>query len=160
MEDEEDYGDYGGMDAEDYEMGDDDLKDELENLFLEAKNADDPISAYKNVIELESSNSNEKTMTVRSYKEICIIYLSKDDYENFSLELQNLLKASKGLKEELFRTKLFEEILIFIEKNHEKEEFISINFLKYIKKMKTSAEESGLYNLVDEIKNFAKSKKV
>ena len=157
MEDEEDYGDYGGMDeAEDYEMENDDLKDELENLFLEAKNADDPISAYKNVIELESSNSNEKTMTVRSYKEICIIYLSKDDYENFSLELQNLLKASKGLKEELFRTKLFEEILIFIEKNHEKEEFISINFLKYIKKMKTSAEESGLYNLVDEIKNFAK----
>ena len=138
MEDEEDYGDYGGMDeAEDYEMENDDLKDELENLFLEAKNADDPISAYKNVIELESSNSNEKTMTVRSYKEICIIYLSKDDYENFSLELQNLIKASKGLKEELFRTKLFEEILIFIEKNHEKEEFIEINFLKYIKKMKT-----------------------
>jgi hypothetical protein len=32
------------------------------------------------------------------------------------LELQNLIKASKGLKEELFRTKLFEEILIFIEK--------------------------------------------
>ena len=62
-------------DDNDYEMENDDLKEELENLFLNAKNSDDPISAYKSVIELEASNSNEKSMTIRSYKEICIIYL-------------------------------------------------------------------------------------
>ena len=155
--DDEEYVDDGGMDDyNDYEMENDDMKDELENLFLDAKNSDDPIGAYKAVIDLEESNSNEKTMTVRSYKEICIIYLTRNDYENYCTELQNLVKASKNLKEDIFKTKIFDEILVFIEKNDEKDEFIHINFLKYIKKMKISAEESGNYGAVDEIKNFAK----
>ena len=74
MEEDENY-DEGDIENIDYVMEDDDLKDELENLFLNAKNSDDPIDAYKSVIELEASNSSEKTMTIRSYKEICIIYL-------------------------------------------------------------------------------------
>ena len=109
MEDEEDNYDMG--DDVDYDMGDDDMKDELENLFLEAKNAEDPITAYRNVIELEASNSSDKTITINSYKEICILYLIRDDYENFSKEIQNLIKESKYLKEDIFKTKLFDEIL-------------------------------------------------
>ena len=117
MEEDENY-DEGDIENIDYVMEDDDLKDELENLFLNAKNSDDPIDAYKSVIELEASNSSEKTMTIRSYKEICIIYLLRDDYENFCIEIENLLKASKSLEEDLFKKKLFEEILIKIkEKN-------------------------------------------
>ena len=156
MEGDDDYGDDGMDDYNDYDMENDDMKDELENLFLDAKNADDPISAYRDVIEMEASNSNEKTMTVRAYKEICIIYLTRDDYERFCTDLQNLSKASKNLKEEIFKTKIFDEILVFIEKNDEKEEFININFLKYLKKMKTEAEQSGNFGALDEIKNFAK----
>ena len=156
MEGDEDYDDNEIDDYNDYDMENDDMKDELENLFLDAKNAEDPISAYKDVIEMESSNSNEKTMTIRAYKEICIIYLARDDYEKFCADLQNLTKASKNLKEEIFKTKIFDEILVFIEKNDEKEEYININFFKYIKKMKTEAEESANYGAVDEIKNFVK----
>ena len=156
MEGDEDYDDNEIDDYNDYDMENDDMKDELENLFLDAKNAEDPISAYKDVIEMESSNSNEKTMTIRAYKEICIIYLTRDDYEKFCADLQNLTKASKNLKEEIFKTKIFDEILVFIEKNDEKEEYININFFKYIKKMKTEAEESANYGAVDEIKNFVK----
>ena len=116
MEGDEDYDDNEIDDYNDYDMENDDMKDELENLFLDAKNAEDPISAYKDVIEMESSNSNEKTMTIRAYKEICIIYLTRDDYEKFCADLQNLTKASKNLKEEIFKSKIFDEILVFIKK--------------------------------------------
>ena len=150
MEEDEDY-DEGDIENIDYEMENDDLKDELENLFLNAKNSDDPIDAYKSVIELEASNSSEKTMTIRSYKEICIIYLLRDDYENFCIEIENLLKASKSLKVDLFKTKLFEEILIKIK---EKNEF---DFSSYLKKMIFLAEENGFLGLSSELENFIKS---
>ena len=58
MEEDENY-DEGDIENIDYVMEDDDLKDELENLFLNAKNSDDPIDAYKSVFELEASNSSE-----------------------------------------------------------------------------------------------------
>ena len=151
MEDEENYddeNDYG--DNEDYSNDDknNEVTDELENMFLEAKNAEDPIEAYRNVIEMETSNSSEKTMTLRSLKEICIIYLLRDDYQNFSKEIENLLKESKALKEEIFKTKLFDEILNKIEEEKEKD------FTKYLKKMYSSSNESGSYGLSQEIQNF------
>ena len=152
MEDEEDNYDMG--DDVDYDMGDDDMKDELENLFLEAKNAEDPITAYRNVIELEASNSSDKSITINSYKEICILYLIRDDYENFSKEIQNLIKESKYLKEDIFKTKLFDEILTNIKQNQDKEEFQLLDFSKFLNKMLNSAEDIGYWGLVDEIKNF------
>ena len=154
MDDNEnnDFDDNVDMDEyNEYEMDNDenaDMNDELENLFLNAKNADDPISAYKSVIELEASNSNDKSMTIRSYKEICIIYLLRDDYENFNIEIQNLMKASKSLKEELFKAKLFDEILIKIKENTE------LDFSIYLKKMILLAEENGYLGLSDELKTF------
>ena len=126
----------------------DDLRDELENLFINAKNSDDPISAYKSVIELEASNSNEKSMTIRSYKEICIIYLLRDDYTNFSMELENLMKASKSLKEQIFKDKLFEEILKEIKQNEERD------YSNYINKMCSIAENNTYYGLSKELENF------
>ena len=154
MDDENNYENDDNIEMDEYneyEMDNDenaDLKDELENLFLEAKNAEDPISAYKNVIELEASNSNEKTMTIRSYKEICIIYLLRDDYDNFSIEIQNLIKTSKTLKEELFKAKLFDEILSKIQEN------IQLDFSNYLKKMINIANEYNYLGLSDEIKHF------
>ena len=152
MEDEEndDYNNYDDYDAENENDngGDDDMKDELENLFLNAGSAEDPISAYKNVIELEASNSDDKSMTIRSYKEICIIYLLRDDYENFGVEINNLMLASKSLKEELYKTKLFDEILRKIKENME------LDFSNYLKKMISVSDSYGYLGLSNEIKNF------
>ena len=138
MDDNEnnDFDDNVDMDEyNEYEMDNDenaDMKDELENLFLNAKNSDDPISAYKSVIELEASNSNDKSMTIRSYKEICIIYLLRDDYENFSIELENLTKNLKNIKEDIYKTKLYEEILSNIKSNQDNEEFQLLNFSRLL----------------------------
>ena len=152
MEDDDDNYDeeHDDYNYNDDEIGNenDDLRDELENLFINAKNSDDPISAYKSVIELEASNSNEKSMTIRSYKEICIIYLLRDDYKNFSLELENLMKASKSLKEQLFKDKLFEEILKEIKQNEERD------YSNYINKMCSIAENNTYYGLSKELENF------
>ena len=60
---------------EDEPIEGDDLVDEIENLFLNAKLSDNPIEAYLNVIELETQNSDQKIFTFRSYKEICIIHM-------------------------------------------------------------------------------------
>ena len=138
-------------DDNDYEMENDDLKEELENLFLNAKNSDDPISAYKSVIELEASNSNEKSMTIRSYKEICIIYLLRDDYKNFCLEMDNLMKASKSLKEQLFKDRLFDEILKEIKQNEDND------YSNYLSKMALLAEQNMYYGLSQELENFMNS---
>ena len=154
MDDEENYDDENMDEYNEYEMENDDMREELENLFINAKSSDDPIGAYKSVIELEASNSNDKTFTIRSYKEICIIYLLRDDYENFSIELENLTKHSKDLKEDIFKTKLYEEILKSIESNQDKEEFQLLNFTKFLEKMLNVSEDHGCHSLSEEIKNF------
>ena len=154
MEDEENFDDENMDEYNEYEMENDDMKEELENLFINAKSSDDPIGSYKSVIELEASNSNDKTFTIRSYKEICIIYLLRDDYENFSIELENLTKNLKNIKEDIYKTKLYEEILSNIESNQDNEEFQLLNFSKYIEKMLNTSENFGCRSLTEEIKNF------
>ena len=154
MDDEENFEDENIDEYNEYEMENDDIKEELENLFINAKYSDDPISSYKSVIDLETSNSNDKTFTIRSYKEICIIYLLRDDYENFSIEIENLIKNSKNLKEDIYKTKLFEEILVSIQSNQDKEEFQLLDFSKFLEKMLKISEEYSNFSLTEEIKNF------
>ena len=49
----------------------------LEDNFLQAENADDQIQAYKDIIDLELSNSNEKKWSFKSYEKLSIIFLKK-----------------------------------------------------------------------------------
>jgi hypothetical protein len=72
MDDEIEYdGENDYNEDEPIEEGDD-LIDEIEDLFINATSSDNPIEAYLNVIELETQNSDQKIFSFRSYREICI----------------------------------------------------------------------------------------
>ena len=73
------------MSDEEYDEGGDDIdynadeyvpQDEedgglnLEDNYLQAENADDPVQAYKDIIDLEISNSDERKWTFKSHEKL------------------------------------------------------------------------------------------
>ena len=68
----------------------------LEDNFIEAEHAADPIKAYKEVIELEVSNSSEHKWTFKCYEKLAQIYLkAKNDAEFESAVKQLTINYSK-----------------------------------------------------------------
>ncbi len=65
----------------------------LEDNFLQAENADDQIQAYKDIIDLEISNSNEKKWSFKSYEKLSIIYLKKGNLPEFEDSIRNMAAA-------------------------------------------------------------------
>ena len=95
MSDYED--DAGGDDEIDYNPDEDIPQDDedngglnLEDNFLQAENADDQIQAYKDIIDLEISNSNEKKWSFKSYEKLSIIYLKKANIQEFEESIKNM----------------------------------------------------------------------
>ena len=55
----------------------------LEDNFLQAENSDDPIQSYKEIIELEISNSQEHKWAFKCYEKLAIIYIKKTNVGEF-----------------------------------------------------------------------------
>lgn len=86
--DEDEYNDdYSGNDYDQPDDNDDGLN--LEDNFIVAESSDDPISAYKMIIDLELSNSDERKWSYKSYEKICQIYIKQ---KNFDLFKENFIK--------------------------------------------------------------------
>ena len=62
----------------------------LEDNFLQAENAEDQVQAYKDIIDLEISNSNEKKWAFKSYEKLAIIYLKKANLAEFEDSIRNV----------------------------------------------------------------------
>ena len=86
--DEEDQIDYNEDEYNQPEDEDEGLN--LEDNYLQAENADDPIQAYKELIDLEISNSNEHKWSFKAYEKLAIIYIKKLNAEEYENAVKNI----------------------------------------------------------------------
>ena len=135
-----DYEDDGGDDEIDYNPEEDMPQDDedngglnLEDNFLQAENAEDQIQAYKDIIDLEISNSNEKTWSFKSYEKLAIIYLKRGDAKSFddtAKELAaNYSKVEDRIKQDTIRD-ICTEIKLIPEKEDKSKYYKSL--IKYL----------------------------
>ena len=87
--------DDGGDDQIDYNEDEYVPQDEdgglnLEDNYLQAENADDPIQAYKDIIDLEISNSSEHKWSFKSYEKLALIYIKKSNKTEFETSVKNI----------------------------------------------------------------------
>ena len=136
-----DYEDDGGDDEIDYNPEEDIPQDDedngglnLEDNFLQAENAEDQIQAYKDIIDLEISNSNEKKWAFKSYEKLSIIYLKRANLKDFEDSIQNMAanysKVEDRDKQDTIR-EICTEIKLIPEKEN-KSKFYQI-MIKYLK---------------------------
>ena len=152
MEDDIDY-DEDNYDNEDVPMDEvegDDMNEEIENLYLNANSSDNPIESYLSVIELETQNSNNQKFSFLSYKEICKIYLSKISYEKFSEYYKKLMEVSKKIEDSYIDSIQTEFCKII-------NEYDSIDFTLFLKRMLSEAEKSGFNSLYKKLKDYIDS---
>ena len=135
--------DYEGDDGDDeidYNPEEDMPQDEddngglnLEDNFLQAENAEDQVQAYKDIIDLEISNSNEKTWSFKSYEKLAIIYLKRGDAKSFddtAKELAaNYSKVEDRIKQDTIRD-ICTEIKLIPEKEDKSKYYKSL--IKYL----------------------------
>ena len=62
----------------------------LEDNYLQAENAEDPIQAYKDIIDLEISNSSEHKWSFKAYEKLALIYIKKSNKEEFEKSVKNI----------------------------------------------------------------------
>ena len=62
----------------------------LEDNYLQAENADDKIQAYKDIIDLELSNSDERKWSFKSYEKLSLIYIKQSNLEEFKKAVENI----------------------------------------------------------------------
>ena len=136
-----DYEDEGGDDEIDYNPEEDMPQDDedngglnLEDNFLQAENAEDQVQAYKDIIDLEISNSNEKTWSFKSYEKLAIIYLKRGDAKNFDDTVKeianNYSKVEDRIKQDTIRD-ICTEIKLIPEKEDKTQYYKSM--IKYLK---------------------------
>jgi ubiquitin-protein ligase len=148
MDDEIEYdGENDYNEDEPIEEGDD-LIDEIENLFINAKSSDDPIEAYLNVIELETQNSDQKIFSFRSYREICIIHMINNSYEQFCDTFKKFTETSKKVPDN-YKEAIFEEAFLPIIVENE-----SFDYTMYLRFLLYESEKSKLNSLHKEVENF------
>ena len=106
----------------------------LEDNFLQAENADDQIQAYKDIIDLEISNSNEKKWAFKCYEKLSIIYLKKNNVAEFEDSIKNIAanysKVEDRDKQDTVREICTEIKLIPEKENKSKLYQIMIKYLK------------------------------
>ena len=78
-------------DADEYapQEGEDDGLN-LEDNFLQAENSDDPIQSYKDVIDLEISNSQEHKWAFKCYEKLALIYIKQSNFAEFENSVKNI----------------------------------------------------------------------
>ena len=113
----------------------------LEDNFLQAENSEDQVQAYKDIIDLEISNSNEKKWSFKCYEKLSIIYLKKGDLKEFEDSIKNVA-ANYSKVEDRDRQDTIREICTEIKmlpQNENKNKFYSI-MIKYLKEEGISRE--------------------
>jgi len=113
----------------------------LEDNFLQAENSEDQVQAYKDIIDLEISNSNEKKWSFKCYEKLSIIYLKKGDLKEFEDSIKNVA-ANYSKVEDRDRQDTIREICTEIKmlpQNENKSKFYSI-MIKYLKEEGISRE--------------------
>ena len=141
---DEDYDDDLGMDDEiDYNPDEEVYQQDegglnLEDNFIVAEQSDDPIKAYKEIIELEISNSSEHKWAYKCYEKLAGIYLkakNASEYENTIKKLsENYSKVEDIDRQDTVR-ELITSIKL-IEDNSEK--------IKYFKILFNALKEEGI----------------
>ena len=170
-----DYEDDGNDDEIDYNPEEDIPQDDedngglnLEDNFLQAENAEDQIQAYKDIIDLEISNSNEKKWAFKSYEKLSIIYLKKGNLAEFEDSIKNMAanysKVEDRDKQDTVR-EICSEIKLIPEKEN-KSKYYQI-MIKYLKEegiqreyFYVGVEQCKLYSVkkqFDELKKFLPS---
>jgi hypothetical protein len=136
MSDVEDYGDDDQIDynEDEYIPQEDEGGLNLEDNYLQAENADDPVQAYRDVIDLEISNSDERKWTYKSYEKLALIFIKKMNKDEFKKSVENLAnfysKVEDCDKQDTIR-ELCSEIKILTDTNLKLELFrILLQYLK------------------------------
>ena len=166
--------DYEGDDGDDeidYNPEEDMPQDEddngglnLEDNFLQAENAEDQVQAYKDIIDLEISNSNEKTWSFKSYEKLAIIYLKRGDAKSFddtAKELAaNYSKVEDRIKQDTIRD-ICTEIKLIPEKEDKSKYYKSL--IKYLQEegimreyFYVGVELCKLYSMKKQFENLKK----
>jgi hypothetical protein len=136
MSDVEDYGDDDQIDynEDEYIPQEDEGGLNLEDNYLQAENADDPVQAYRDVIDLEISNSDERKWTYKSYEKLALIFIKKMNKDEFKKSVENIAnfysKVEDCDKQDTIR-ELCSEIKILTDTNLKLELFkILLQYLK------------------------------
>ena len=113
----------------------------LEDNFLQAENSEDQVQAYKDIIDLEISNSNEKKWSFKCYEKLSIIYLKKSDLKEFEESIRNVA-ANYSKVEDRDRQDTIREICTEIKMIPEKENKSKLYtiMIKYLKEEGISRE--------------------
>ncbi len=113
----------------------------LEDNFIEAEHAENPIEAYKLIIELEISNSSTHQWSFKSYEKLCQIYIKNLNFNEFKSNvdklfelyskvddvdkqdtIRNIIFTLSEVKDDNFKEKVLNEMLqILKDKNMERE---------------------------------------
>ena len=87
MSDYEDYDQYDNDNDYDNDYDKDidyeNINEQLEIMFNDAKNSLNPIETYQNVISLETENSQSRKWSYQSYKELCKIAIQEKKLNEF-----------------------------------------------------------------------------
>ena len=138
MSDYEDYNadddqiSYHSDDANEMDQGEDGLN--LEDNFIEAEHAENPIEAYKLIIELEISNSTSHQWSFKSYEKLCQIYIKNLNFDEFKTNvdklfelfskvddvdkqdtIRNIIFTLSEVKDDNFKEKILNEMLKILE---------------------------------------------
>jgi len=136
----------------------------LEDNFLQAENAEDQVQAYKDIIDLEISNSNEKTWSFKSYEKLAIIYLKRGDAKNFDDTAKeiaaNYSKVEDRVKQDTVRD-ICTEIKLIPEKEDKSKYYKSL--IKYLQEegimreyFYVGVELCKLYSMKKQFENLKK----
>jgi hypothetical protein len=92
MSDVEDYGDDDQIDynEDEYIPPEDEGGLNLEDNYLQAENAEDQVQAYRDVIDLEISNSDERKWAYKSYEKLALIFIKKMNKDEFKKSVENI----------------------------------------------------------------------
>lgn len=140
---EDDYDDDMGMDEIDYNPDEevfqqDDNGLNLEDNFIVAEQSDNPIQAYKEIIELEISNSSEHKWAFKCYEKLAGIYLKDKNEKEYGNTIKKLSETYSKV-EDVDRQDTVRELISsikLIEDNTEK--------IKYFKILFNALKEQGI----------------
>ncbi|MCQ2820590.1 MAG: hypothetical protein MJ252_25270 [archaeon] len=144
----------------------------LEDNFIEAESAPDPIEAYKMIIELEISNSDSRKWSYKSYEKLCQIYIKKMDFDSFKENFDKLLELHpkiddvdkqdtvreisfvlNDLKNIDFEKKIFQEMMSQYKEKELERDYIDTS-LDYAKRLFSLNDYASLKELVPELLSF------
>jgi len=131
---EDDYIDY---DPDQYMMNNMDDGINLEDMFISAETAEDPITEYYQIIELESDNSTGCIWSYKSLEKLCLIFVKSKRLDDFKEKFDKLLALYTRV-DEYERHDTIRNIIFTL--NDEAEKGIVIDLLRFmIEKLKDNS---------------------